>query len=166
MATTLLIRRIAAGLLLGMMCLCARAGDFAGIVTHVSDGDTLWVRPFAGGTARQVRLEGIDAPEICQPYGERSRAALASRALHQRVQVASRASDSYQRAIGRVRVRGQDLGDWMVSHGHAWSYRFRGDAGPYSRQEARARSARLGMWRGPAPLQPREFRKRHGSCRP
>ena len=159
------IARIATVLLLAI-CLCARADDFAGIVTHVTDGDTLWVRPLAGGTARQVRLEGIDAPEICQPYGDRSRAALQSRALHQRVQVTSRARDQYQRTLGRVSSRGQDIGQWMVSRGHAWSYRFRGDAGPYSRQEAQARRARLGLWSGPSPVQPRDFRKRHGSCKP
>ena len=164
MATAQFILRIAAGLLLGV-CLCARADGFAGIVTHVTDGDSLWVRPLAGGTALQVRLEGIDAPEICQRYGERSRAALASRTLHQRVQVTNRATDNYQRSLGRVSVRGEDVGRWMVSRGHAWSYRFRGDRGPYSRQEAQARSARLGLWSGPSPVQPRDFRKRNGSCK-
>jgi micrococcal nuclease len=159
------MRGVTAILLLGV-CLCARATDFAGFVTHVTDGDTLWVRPVAGGTARQVRLEGIDAPEICQDYGNRSRAALADRTLHQRVQVTSHTSDSYQRTLGRVSLRGEDLGLWLVSRGHAWSYRFGGGRGPYSRQEARARSARLGLWHGPAPVPPREFRKRHGSCKP
>jgi endonuclease YncB( thermonuclease family) len=33
-----------------------------GIVTHVSDGDTVWVQPLQGGEAHKVRLLGIDAP--------------------------------------------------------------------------------------------------------
>lgn len=165
MATTHWLRRIAFGWLFGV-CLCAQAADFAGVVTHVTDGDTLWVRPAAGGTPRQVRLEDIDAPEICQAYGTRSRDALVARAMHQQVKVASRASDSYRRALGRVSLNGQDLGLWMVNHGHAWSYQFRTDPGPYSMQEAQARSTRLGLWSGRAPMQPREFRKRHGSCQP
>jgi hypothetical protein len=43
---------------------------------HVSDGDTVWVQPLQGGEAYKVRLQGIDAPEICQPWGPQARAAL------------------------------------------------------------------------------------------
>lgn len=143
---------------------CARAARFEGIVTHVTDGDTLWVRPVAGGAPRPVRLQGIDAPEICQAYGTRSRDALAARALHRQVTVASRAHDSYQRTLARVSLGGDDLGVWMVSRGHAWSYRFHSSRGPYASQEAQARSAHLGLWSERDPVQPRDFRKRHGSC--
>lgn len=158
------LARMGASLLLALPLL-AVAGDFEGVVTHVTDGDTLWIRPAGGGAPRQVRLQGIDAPEICQAYGARSRDALSGRALHQRVAVESRWRDDYQRHIGQVSLRGQDLGQWMVARGHAWSYRFRKDPGPYAKQEAQARSAALGLWSGPGPLPPRDFRKRHGSCK-
>ena len=144
---------------------CVQAGNFAGTVTHVSDGDSLWVRPAAGGPPRPVRVQGIDAPEICQAYGPQARAALAAQVLHRQVRVASRARDTYQRTLAQVSVGRLDLGRWMVSRGHAWSYRFHRNPGPYARQEAQARSARLGLWSGPAPLPPRDFRKRHGSCK-
>ena len=52
----------------------------------------------------------------------------------------------------------------MVSRGYAWSYRFRGDPGPYRHEEARARAQRLGLWQAGEPELPREFRVRHGSC--
>jgi endonuclease YncB( thermonuclease family) len=143
----------------------ACAGSFEGVVTHVTDGDSLWVRPASGGAPREVRLRGIDAPEICQPHGAASREALAARVLHQRVMVASRMRDDYQRALGNVSQGGKDLGRWMVSRGHAWSYRFRRDPGPYAKEEAHARRARLGLWSGHTPLRPRDFRKRHGSCK-
>ncbi|HSV78452.1 MAG TPA: thermonuclease family protein [Ramlibacter sp.] len=142
----------------------AQARTSQGVVSHVTDGDTLWVRPLGGGAPYAVRLEGIDAPEICQAWGERSRDALAARALHQRVKVASRRTDEYQRALGRVSVDGEDLGLWMVRHGHAWSYRFRGNHGPYAQQENQARDLHLGLWRTVRPTPPREFRARHGSC--
>lgn len=142
----------------------ARADSFDGIVSHVSDGDTLWVRPPGGGAPRHVRLEGIDAPEICQAYGRKSRAALAARVLHRRVHVDSRARDSYQRLLAHVSLDGHDLGRWLVVSGHAWSYRFHADHGPYAAEEARARSARLGLWHARSPLAPREFRQRYGSC--
>jgi micrococcal nuclease len=146
-------------------CLSAFAANFEGVVTHVTDGDTVWVRPASGGAPRPVRLQGIDAPEICQAYGKRARQALTSRVLHQQVRVASSFDDDYQRVLGNISLGGQDLGRWMVSSGHAWSYRFRKDPGPFAEQEAQARRDGLGLWKERAPLPPREFRKLHGSCK-
>lgn len=159
------LRSIVAAVSLLALSLSAQARSFEGVVTHVTDGDSLWVRPAAGGPPREIRLQGIDAPEICQIFGVSSRDALAAHVLHRRVAVNSRARDSYQRALGHISVNGQDLGAWMVGRGYAWSYRFRRNAGPYAAQEAQARNARLGLWaHGPA-MEPREFRKRHGSCK-
>jgi len=157
--------RAAVALWLLLLFLPAQARSFEGVVTHVTDGDSLWVRPASGGPPRQIRMQGIDAPEICQAFGVRSREALAARVLHRRVAVDTRARDSYERELGHVTLSGHDLGAWMVGGGYAWSYRFRRDRGPYAAQEARARKARLGLWaQGPA-MEPREFRKRHGSCK-
>lgn len=143
----------------------AAARSFQGVVSHISDGDTLWVRPASGGAPRAVRLQGLDAPEICQSHGKQSRDALSSRVLHQPVVVNSRARDSFQRTVGRVSLGGHDVGAWMVGRGHAWSYRYRGKPGPYAAQESQARSGRLGLWGYASPVEPRVFRKRHGSCR-
>ncbi|MDO9358012.1 MAG: thermonuclease family protein, partial [Polaromonas sp.] len=55
------------------------AASWQGTVTHVTDGDTLWVKPSSGGKALKIRIHGIDAPEICQTGGQASRAALAVR---------------------------------------------------------------------------------------
>lgn len=152
-------------MLLAASALGVHAGNFAGTVTHVTDGDSLWVRPLAGGPPREVRLQGIDAPEICQAWGRESRDALAAQVLHRQVRVASRGRDTYSRTLAHVSVGGQDMGAWMVSHGHAWSYPFRRNAGPYLLQQSQARSARLGLWGAATPLPPRDFRKRHGSCK-
>ena len=70
---------------------------FRGVVSHVSDGDTLWVRSDAGGRPHKLRIDGIDAPELCQNAGEASRLALMQHALHQRVEVKIRQHDSYGR---------------------------------------------------------------------
>jgi endonuclease YncB( thermonuclease family) len=157
--------RLAAAALLAATSLCVQASDFMGTVTHVTDGDSLWVRPAAGGPPRRLRVQGIDAPEICQPWGRESRDALAAHLLHQQVRVSSSGRDTYQRTLARVSLGGQDVGAWMVSRGYAWSYHFHRDSGPYSQQETQARSARLGLWSAGAPMEPRAFRKRHGSCK-
>ena len=140
------------------------AVTFTGVVSHVSDGDTLWVRPDAGGAARKLRIDGIDAPEICQAGGPASRDALARRALHQRVQVTVRRDDDYGRALAKISIDGQDLGVQLVREGQAWSYRWRHSTGPYAAEEAAARNARKGLFAAPAAEVPRDFRKRHGPC--
>jgi micrococcal nuclease len=142
----------------------AAAAQFTATVSYITDGDTVWVRPLGDGPPQQVRIDGIDAPEICQPFGAQSRDALAARVLRHRVVVITRGEDDYRRTIGRLRMGREDVGAWMVSHGYAWSYRFRGHPGPYVRQERRARDAQLGLWSGGAVESPREFRVRHGSC--
>jgi micrococcal nuclease len=142
------------------------ANVFAGKVTYVSDGDTLWVQPEAGGPPRKLRIDGIDAPEICQTGGEAARAVLSRRALHQKVEVQVRRHDVYGRGLARIQLHGNDLGAQLVQEGQAWSYRWRRDAGPYAAQEAVARQTRLGLFAFDAPEVPRDFRKRHGSCYP
>jgi micrococcal nuclease len=139
-------------------------GEWVGTVTHVTDGDTLWITPAGGGASRKVRLDGIDAPEICQEHGATAARALAGRVLHQSVRVAARAIDDYQRAVATVSLQGEDVGRWMVAQGHAWSYRFRRSPGPYAQAETAARRARRGLFVDSAPEPPRDFRRRHGTC--
>lgn len=140
------------------------AGQFTGKVSFVFDGDTLWVQPELGGPSRKLRLDGIDAPEICQAGGQASRDALARRALNRQVEVTVRRQDDYGRGLARIRVDGQDLGASMVGSGHAWSYRWRRNPGPYAAEEAAARRAGLGLFADSAAETPRDFRKRHGPC--
>ena len=137
---------------------------FAGNVSFVSDGDTLWVRPDAGGPPRKLRIDGIDAPEICQTGGKAARALLAERALYQHVQVTVRRHDAYGRGLARIQLDGRDLGAQMVRMGQAWSYRWRRDPGPYMAEETVARQSRLGLFTADQPESPRDFRQRHGSC--
>ena len=87
---------------------------FVGKVSHVSDGDTLWVQPDGGGAPRKIRLDGIDAPELCQPGGVASRQALEQAALNRRVEVRVRRHDDYGRELARVKVDHQDLGALLV----------------------------------------------------
>lgn len=141
-----------------------QAATFRGVVTHVTDGDTLWVRPAGGGEPVEVRIVHIDAPEGCQPFGPQARKALAARVLRQPVLVRSRGQDDFHRMLGQVRHRGEDVGAWLVREGHAWSTGFKRRPGPYEPLEDQARAARRGLWAAPGPLEPRSFRRRHGPC--
>jgi len=149
----------------------ARAEEtrFDGVVTRVSDGDTVWVRldPAPGAPRRarvKVRLVGLDAPERCQAHGDAAQAALAARVLHRHVSVRRRATDDYGRALGTLWLDGADVGAALVAEGHAWSAAYRGNPGPYAEEERRARAAGRGLFAAAAPLPPREFRRLHGPC--
>ena len=161
------MRRTVAIRLLAVLLFCAgslHAATFRGTVSHVTDGDTLWVRPAGGGAPIEIRLVDIDAPEGCQRHGAEARRALAQRVLKQPVQVRTSGTDEYQRTLARVHHRGKDVGGWLVREGHAWSSGFRGRPGRYQRLEDQARQARRGLWADPAAQQPRRFRRSHGRC--
>ncbi len=145
-------------------CGASIALAFPAHVTHVTDGDTLWVRPLAGGAPRAVRIEGIDAPEICQPGGPQAREALATLIEHTQVEVIPGRSDDFGRTLAHLEVAGRDIGSDLVRQGHAWSYRYRHQTGPYIREEKKARHAQLGLWHAPHPMEPRVFRRWHGPC--
>ncbi len=143
----------------------ARAEDFDAIVTRVSDGDSVRVRPVDGGPPRVLRLVGLDAPERCQAYGAQARAALARQVLWRPVRVQVHARDRYRRELARVGTQDiPDMNAWMVAQGHAWSYRLRDAPGPYAGEEAQARQAQRGLWALPSPQEPRAFRRAHGPC--
>jgi micrococcal nuclease len=128
----------------------AAAAAFSGVVTHVTDGDTLWVQPDdRSAPPVKLRLQGIDAPESCQVWGHEATAALRARLQHQHVWVRVRAKDAYARGIAQLRSGGEDIAEWMVSQGHAWSPGYRRHPGPYAAQERQARS-RAWLVRRPA----------------
>ncbi len=151
----------------------APSATWSGTVTYVTDGDTLWVRPASGAKPVRIRIDGVDAPEICQAYGLAAKKALAARVARQTVSVQSSSRDSFGRLLarltitpkGKVKVKGSvDVGEWLVREGHAWSYRYRRDSGPYAEQQTAARTARKGLFATAHPEEPRDFRKRHGGC--
>lgn len=140
------------------------AQTFAARVVTVSDGDTVWVTPVQSQRRMKLRMQGIDAPERCQPGGEEATRALRELLLNQTVEVVVRGQDDYQRGLARIRLQGKDVGAFMVSQGHAWSYRFKSDPGPYVREEQAARQARRGVFAQARPERPYDFRRRHGPC--
>jgi len=145
-----------------------------GIVTHVSDGDTLKIET-AEGTVLKVRLYGIDAPELQrvnrrtgeiskqgQPFGEEAYMALESRVISKKVRVDIIDIDRYRRMVGIVRLDSRSINLEMVREGWAWAYRQYLDrpyASEYLGAENEARTKRLGLWQQLNPQPPWEFRK-------
>ena len=138
-----------------------------GSVLRVVDGDTLWLLPAQGSLPFAVRLRGIDAPEICQPWGPEARAALEVRLRGLRVSLrvpASRTHDGHGRMLATVVLDGVDINRELVIEGHAWSDRYRNDRGPYVKQERMAQAFGRGLHAAGGAELPRDFRHRHGPC--
>ncbi|AOW15385.1 hypothetical protein LPB072_05200 [Hydrogenophaga crassostreae] len=159
------------GLVLLLLATAASAqqleGGYSASVVRVVDGDTIWVRPDGGGRSKKLRIDGIDSPEICQTGGAAARDALRQRLQNQTLWVNERARDTYGRPLVRLTFKGEDMAAWMVSQGWAWSYRWRGDPGPFVSEEAFARRKKKGIFSEgmlEAAEEPRLFRRRHGPC--
>ena len=71
------------------------------LVVGISDGDTLTARCGDLGKYEQVkvRLQGIDAPERKQPFGERARQALAELTFQKEAELRCTKTDRYKRQV-------------------------------------------------------------------
>jgi endonuclease YncB( thermonuclease family) len=140
------------------------AAEFVGVVVGVVDGDSVRVETTRGGTPVEIRLSGVDAPEICQPWGPEAREALRELVFGREVRATVDGRDDHGRTLARLRVDGVDVGDRLVRDGHAWSYRYRDDRGPFVAQERMARALGRGLHADAQAMPPRDFRRRHGPC--
>ncbi|MBZ3802765.1 thermonuclease family protein [Leclercia adecarboxylata] len=138
--------------------------DIRGSVVRVLDGDTIEVLQEDNELTR-VRLNGIDAPEKAQPFGQRSRQALTAMIAGKVVHIAGNNRDRYGRLLGTVWYDSADINAIQVIHGMAWAYRYKGKAmvQAYADREEKARKNRTGLWGEPAPVEPWRWRKLHNS---
>lgn len=129
---------------------------FSGKVVSIHDGDTITV--LQDKRQIKVRLFGIDAPELKQPYGKKSKQFLANLIAGEVVEVDENGKDRYKRTIGTIYLGGTDINAQMVANGCAWAYRK--FSKKYTPQESQAKKQGLGLWRDKEPALPWEWRKR------
>ena len=133
------------------------------LVIGISDGDTLTARCDTpdGPENLKLRLAEIDAPESHQPWGQRSRQALAALCLLKQADVHSSGTDRHGRLIARVSCAGVDSSVEQVRTGMAWVYdRYVVDHKLYEDQQE-AQQARVGLWHDEAPVPPWIWRREH-----
>ena len=155
-----------ATLLMGVQTFCVAAPGVIATVTRVIDGDTIWVQTSPSSKPLKVRIQSIDAPEICQNGGSAARAALKNKVLGKQVVLFAKATDHYSRAVAKVDFQGEDLGRLMVASGHAWSLGAFDSSGPYKLEQMNALAERRGLFSDAKAEHPKSFRKRYGSCYP
>jgi endonuclease YncB( thermonuclease family) len=157
---TLLIATLLAGT-------SAEGETLHGRVTKVFDGDTVSLR--ANGADYRVRLQGIDAPEHDQPYGDAARERLAELVLDQDIRLETGKRDKYGRLLGKLWVQPPDCPRCgktldanlaMLTVGLAWWYRYyraeqsEEDQGRYEFAEFEAKSKGAGLWQQENPTPP------------
>ena len=147
------------------------------LVVGISDGDTLTARCGEPGAYEQVkvRLQGIDAPERKQPFGERARQALAELTFQKEAELRCTKTDRYKRQVCSVWVspasaptgpRTLDAGLAMITQGMAWWYRSYAreqspqERGQYEFAEQEAKAHRAGLWHDSEAIAPWEWRKK------
>jgi endonuclease YncB( thermonuclease family) len=168
---------MAAALLLAAVLLVARepallhssfgqVQTLIGTVVRVADGDTITVLDSAHHQYR-IRLQGIDAPEKGQAFGNASRKHLADLVGGKAVIVRWTKHDRYGRIVGTVFIDDRDVDLEQVKTGMAWFYRYYQseltpeDRKRYAQAEDEARAAKLGLWQDKNPMPPWEWRRLH-----
>lgn len=132
--------------------------EFSGKVIAVTDGDTIKV--LVNKETVKVRLEGIDAPESKQSFGNKSKEALAGLVADKTVTVKKTGTDKYKRTLGIVIVGDADANAKMVENGWAWHYKKYNDEERLAKLEDAARKAKKGLWSDEKPLAPWDYRAR------
>lgn len=133
-------------------------------VVRVADGDTL---ELAAGTDApfRVRLQGVDCPELSQPYGDEALRFTISHVRGHPVQVTSLGTDQFGRVLGVVTVHGENLNRTLVAAGYAWCFRRYAEDPELPKLEAAAREAKRGLWAQARPEAPWDYRQQHGGRR-
>jgi len=142
----------------------ARAVDFKGKVVEVIDGDTLMV--MRQGKAVRVDLAGIDCPEQKQPFGKEAEQFTSRLASNQEVTVRITGTKKYGGIMADVILSDSlHLNQELVKAGLAWYMQYTPDDKILADMEAKARTAKKGLWAEKNPLPPWEWRKIHQQTR-
>jgi endonuclease YncB( thermonuclease family) len=129
------------------------------IGVHDGDSMTLLLDTKDGKRQSKIRLDAIDAPELGQPFSNRSKQALSGMVFDKTCTVESLGPDKYGRVIGRVTVGGKDVNAAMLEGGMAWHFAKYDDRQSMADRHEAAQKAGVGLWADPKPIPPWEWRK-------
>ena len=137
------------------------ADQYTAKVIRVIDGDTIWVK--SDNKHIKIRLSYIDAPELKQIYGIRSRDFLINLVLEKNVQINTSKKDRYNRHLGEVYVHNEKesifVNAKMIKSGNAWVYKIYRNNEYLINLENFARSNNKGLWSQKDILEPWKYRE-------
>lgn len=135
-----------------------------GKVVDVHDGDTIRV---LNDQKQQIkcRFNGIDAPELGQDFGNRSKQSLSEMVFRKIVTVEYDKIDKYGKNVFKILINGKEINFEQVRHGMAWHYKkyqdeqTAEDRKVYAEAEINARNQKLGLLAQPNPNEPSVWRR-------
>ena len=136
----------------------AWAETLNGTVISIASGDTFILKTSAG--EEKIRLEGIDCPEMEQPFGDKAKQFTASKILNKQVEAEIISRDNYNGTWAVVYTSdGKSLNQELLKVGLAWWYHKYSDDQSLGELETKARLKHRGLWNQIAPIAPWDFRR-------
>jgi micrococcal nuclease len=151
----------------------APIAPFPAIALTVESGDALVVRHARSQRVERVRLEGIDAPELGQPFGSAAAGALSARVSGASLVVSATAREADGSLRGWLCPATEPyFARWsypacgpassvnlaLVRSGDAWASPGSATAAVFTVAQTDARSGRVGLWADPGPVPPWQWR--------
>ncbi|HGJ5874740.1 MAG TPA: thermonuclease family protein [Arsenophonus apicola] len=103
-----------------------------------------------------MRLIGIDAPELGQPFGRRSKQNLLHLSAKKQAEVMTEKQDRFGRWLGTLIIAGKNINTEQVRSGLARAYRYHGKASNFRflPPVKNARQANIGLGSSKNPIEP------------
>ena len=136
---------------------------FEGKAVHIADGDTFDL--LTDDTVKiRIRMQGIDAPEKAQAFGQVAKDNLGRLLKDSRIKIVVANKDRYGRAVCEVyALRGASqhwINRQMIADGLAWHYTQYSKSPELAAAEQQARAQKRGLWADPQAVAPWEYRAR------
>lgn len=128
-------------------------------VVGIKDGDTIEL--LKDGQTETVRLAEIDCPEKAQAYGKKAKQYTADMCFGKYVKLrGDNKRDQYKRLVATVIIDDTlNLNRELLRAGYAWHFKRYSGNHEYALLEEKAREEGVGLWAGPEPLAPWEWRR-------
>ena len=146
--------------ILGTVLAQSQASDVSTLkpisITRVTDGDTV-----VSSEGDRIRLWGIDAPEMNQPYGKEATIALTGLIHGKKLFVEIIDTDRYSRQVARIYTAdGRNINRSLVCLGAAWWYeKYAPKAQDFRNCELEARRMKTGLWGLSEAINPSDWRR-------
>ena len=137
------------------------AEQYEATVIKVIDGDTIWIKK--DNKHIKIRLSYIDAPELKQNFGIKSRNFLSNLVLDKMIEVNTNKKDRYNRHLGEIYIHNTKesifVNAKMIKSGNAWVYKTYTN-NPYLKNlEDYAKMKKKGLWNEQKIIEPWIFRR-------
>ena len=131
-------------------------------IIKIYDGDTITALTSQKEKIK-IRLYGIDAPELKQPFGKASKRHLIDLISNKSLNINEKGKDKYGRTLAVLYNGDKDINAQMVIDGYAWAYdKFSKD---YVTFQQNAQLLKKGLWIDKDVVRPSDFRKLKKSSR-